>query len=42
MRHLLSGKPFVYADGGEFVSKGFDDAVRVYDVRWQTQPPAPP
>ena len=37
VRHLLSGKPFVYADGGEFVPKGFDDAVRLYEVRWQEE-----
>jgi class 3 adenylate cyclase len=35
VRHLLSGKPFVYADRGEFVPKGFDDAVRLYEVRWK-------
>jgi class 3 adenylate cyclase len=35
VRHLLSGKPFVYADRGEFVPKGFDDAVRLFEVRWQ-------
>jgi class 3 adenylate cyclase/pimeloyl-ACP methyl ester carboxylesterase len=35
VRHLLSGKGFVFADRGEFVPKGFDDAVRLYDVRWR-------
>ena len=37
VRHLLSGKPFVYADRGEFVPKGFDDAVRLYEVRWREE-----
>jgi class 3 adenylate cyclase len=40
VRHLLSGKPFVYADRGEFVPKGFDDAVRLYEVRWREDEPA--
>ncbi len=35
VRHLLSGKSYVYADHGEFAMKGFDDAVRLYEVRWR-------
>ena len=35
VRHLLSGKPFVFSDRGEFVPRGFDDALRIYEVRWQ-------
>ncbi|MEP7214809.1 MAG: adenylate/guanylate cyclase domain-containing protein [Anaerolineaceae bacterium] len=35
VRHLLSGKAFVFSDRGEFAMKGFDDAVRLYEVRWQ-------
>jgi len=35
VRHLLSGKSFVFSDRGEFVMKGFDDAVRLYEVRWR-------
>jgi class 3 adenylate cyclase len=35
VRHLLAGKPFVFADRGEFVPKGFDDAVRLFEVRWR-------
>ncbi len=34
VRHLLSGKSYVYADRGEHALKGFDDAVRLYEVRW--------
>jgi class 3 adenylate cyclase/pimeloyl-ACP methyl ester carboxylesterase len=34
VRHLLSGKSFVFSDRGEFAMKGFDDAVRLYEVRW--------
>jgi len=35
VRHLLSGKSFLFTDHGEFVPKGFDDAVRLYEVRWR-------
>ena len=35
VRGLLSGKNFLFTDRGEFVPKGFDDAVRLYEVRWQ-------
>ena len=35
VRGLLSGKGFVFADRGEFVPKGFEDAVRLYEVRWR-------
>ncbi|MEX2225925.1 MAG: hypothetical protein WEB52_05680 [Dehalococcoidia bacterium] len=29
------GKSYVYADRGETMLKGFEDAVRLYEVRWQ-------
>ena len=35
VRGLLSGKGFVFGDRGEFVPKGFDEAVRLWDVRWR-------
>jgi class 3 adenylate cyclase/alpha-beta hydrolase superfamily lysophospholipase len=35
LRHLLSGKTYIYGDRGETILKGFDDAVRLYEVRWQ-------
>jgi class 3 adenylate cyclase/pimeloyl-ACP methyl ester carboxylesterase len=35
VRGLLSGKSFLFSDRGEFLPKGFDDAVRLYEVRWQ-------
>jgi class 3 adenylate cyclase len=35
VRHMLSGKSFVFADRGEFAMKGFADVVRVYEVRWR-------
>jgi class 3 adenylate cyclase len=36
VRGLSSGKGFLFADRGEFVAKGFEDPVRVYEVRWGT------
>jgi class 3 adenylate cyclase len=35
VRHLLSGKTFTFSDRGEYEMKGFDDAVRLHEVRWQ-------
>lgn len=35
LRHLLTGKSYVYADRGEAILKGFEDAVRLYEVRWR-------
>ena len=32
---LCSGKGFLFADRGEFVAKGFEEPVRVYEVRWR-------
>jgi hypothetical protein len=35
LRRRLSGKSFVFGDRGEFVPKGFDEGVRLWDVRWR-------
>ena len=35
VRHLLTGKGYVYANRGEVLLKGFEDAVRLYEVRWR-------
>jgi class 3 adenylate cyclase len=35
VRGLCSGKGFLFADRGEFVAKGFEEPVRLYEVRWQ-------
>jgi class 3 adenylate cyclase len=35
VRELCSGKGFLFSDRGEFVPKGFEDAVRVYEVNWR-------
>jgi class 3 adenylate cyclase/pimeloyl-ACP methyl ester carboxylesterase len=34
VRGLCSGKGFLFADRGEFVAKGFEEPVRVYEVAW--------
>jgi class 3 adenylate cyclase len=35
VRGLLSGKGFTLGDRGEVMLKGFEDAVRLYEVRWR-------
>lgn len=35
VRQLLAGKGFLFADRGEFVAKGFEEPVRVYEVSWR-------
>jgi class 3 adenylate cyclase len=37
IRGLCSGKGFLFADHGEFVAKGFEDPVRVYEVSWREE-----
>jgi len=35
VRELAAGKGFLFADIGEVVPKGFDEAVRLYEMRWR-------
>jgi class 3 adenylate cyclase len=35
VRGLCSGKGFLFADRGDFVAKGFEEPIRVYEVSWQ-------
>jgi len=35
VRELCSGKGFLFADRGEFVAKGFEEPVQVFEVRWR-------
>ncbi len=37
VRQLSAGKDFLFSDRGEVVPKGFDEAVRLYTVRWEEQ-----
>jgi len=35
VKGLAAGKKFLFADLGETVLRGFEDPVRLYEVRWQ-------
>jgi class 3 adenylate cyclase len=35
VRELAAGKGFLFADRGEVALRGFEDPVRLYDVRWR-------
>jgi class 3 adenylate cyclase len=35
LRHLLAGKGFFFGDRGDFLPKGFEEPVRLLEVRWQ-------
>ena len=35
VRHLVSGKGFLFSDRGVAALKGFEDPVRLYEVRWR-------
>ncbi len=35
VRELVAGKEFLFADRGETSLRGFEDPVRLYEVRWQ-------
>ncbi len=37
VRQLVAGKDFLFTDRGEANLKGFDEPVRLYDVRWQEE-----
>ena len=38
LRHLLTGKSYVYADRGETMLKGFEDAVREHKLKGVSDP----
>ncbi len=37
VRHLLSGKDILFTDRGEVALRGFEDPVRLYEVRWREE-----
>ena len=37
VRELAIGKGFLFGDIGEVVPKGFEDPVKLYDVRWRDE-----
>ena len=37
VRGLVAGKRFLFADRGDTALRGFEDPVRLYEVRWQEE-----
>ena len=37
VRQLAAGKGFLFADRGEIALRGFEDPVRLYEVRWREE-----
>ncbi|GAG47645.1 unnamed protein product [marine sediment metagenome] len=37
VRELAKGKDFLFADRGEVALKGFEEPVRLYEVRWEPE-----
>jgi len=37
VRQLVAGKGFLFSDRGDVVLRGFEDPVRLYDVRWREE-----
>ncbi len=35
VRELAKGKDFLFSDRGEVALKGFDEPVRLHEVKWQ-------
>jgi len=35
VRELVAGKGFLFNDGGETELRGFEEPVRLYQVRWE-------
>jgi class 3 adenylate cyclase len=35
VRQLVAGKDFLFTDRGEASLKGFDEPVRLFEVRWR-------
>ena len=38
VRQLVAGKGFLFADRGEVALRGFEDPVRLCEVRWEESP----
>ena len=37
VRQLVAGKEFLFSDRGDTALRGFEDPVRLYEVRWQAE-----
>ena len=35
VRNLVAGKDYLFSQKGEYDLKGFEEAVRLFEVRWQ-------
>ena len=35
VRHLVAGKGFLFSDQGDIALRGFEDPVRLYEVKWE-------
>ncbi len=42
VRQLAEGKQFMFGDRGETALRGFDDPVRLFEVRWRDLSPDQP
>ena len=37
VRELAAGKGYLFSDIGEVVPKGFEEPVRLYEIRWREE-----
>ena len=37
VRQLVAGKGFLFADRGDVALRGFEDPVRLYELRWRDE-----
>ena len=37
VRELVAGKAFLFADRGETALRGFEDPVRLFEMRWREE-----
>jgi class 3 adenylate cyclase len=37
VRELAEGKDFLFADKGDVALRGFDDPVRLFELRWRQE-----
>ena len=37
VRQIVAGKDFLFSDRGDVALRGFEDPVRLYEVRWRKE-----
>jgi len=42
LRELAIGRGFMFGDRGEVALRGFEDPVRLYEIRWREDTTEPP